>query len=1304
MDIKQLFEKANRGYIPIYPLTNMNSILDDDNSVSLADILNKYNHIYLTYNTSKEITRNIIPNAFRRYGLFISYEFENKLYTEYFKGSNVDSQTDKWSKSEYWEYVPDLQFVQDAASRIPNGAILPEHLSYSLQQLLSKHHTITNFVDDEDLTTKDCGIIKFKDKDYKPILASGKGYKILRKNWINNVNLLTSEMINLSNTIYEIRYDFDLNGETITLPENTSLLFKGGSLNNGTIEFNKGTIIGIDKFSDGGDVSFTGNFAKGLIMAFEDTPKWWNGANWVSFVSDDSSTIKDAEVTKVNTVSTTASATAKIEDNIVKFTFDIPKGDKGDQGLKGTDGVNGKDGKDGIDGSSCITFRILKRSNTTPQTPIGGSYNPATDIFTPPLDWNITDAGTGILWGSDGGFNTVSGQQVVKWTKPYRLSGEDGKDGTDGVSTEYIYYRVTNESFKPETPSLSPDINDYVPEGWSDNPKGITDTFRVEYISSRKKDKTTNIWGKWSEPVIWSKWGQNGQDGDGVEYIYTLTDNSTAPDKPTVSENVDEYIPSKGDNPYEWTDDPTGISEEHKFEWVCTRKKKNNVWGAWSNVALWARYGEKGEKGDSAQSYYTWIKYADSLGDNGYPNEMYDTPKSSTNYIGIKYNNITPIEGTNPMSYTWSQWRGPQGIKGDKGDDGTSIKIKGSVSDSSKLPVSASDGDCWLTEDNNHVHVWNGSKWVDLGEFKGADGKSAYLHIAYSTSADGSENFSTSDSTGRSYIGILVDNNIADSQNYKDYTWSRFKGDKGDKGDEGPQGPTGPQGPAGKQGVSGIPGISIYVRYSLGSETAYLGTSDLSGNVEEPEGWSETVPTTSSSYPYLWCIQGRKVYSDNTNYTFSWGKPFRLTGQKGLYGQDGKRGQLVYPMGIYDVDTIYITDDNKAPYVLDTIDNNFYVLNVKGRWVGNEQGNKSPSQTVDSNGNGTFWTRFDAFEAIYTKVGIIANGLIGSAVFNGDYMFSQQGVNPQANNAKSFNYQEFNPDDPYSSTATFLPNIMLNLNTGDAHFATGKIKMLANGTVYIDGNIVEKCNFLNYSSSTGSLQLSNTCKNYIITGATQKVTLLLQYKDEFVESYMSEFNIYNLSGQNIILKPSPTITGTEKITIINDTVLNFNLYGNKDSQRLILSGKNNLVYESSGSRDNFNTGLLFPKTIKPSSSRVILSGEVIGTFNDEAGGDLYSVEMKIYGNNEFTSNDVTCEIGSASSNIIFKFSKNLPSVFYSILITPYCYPSQTELNNWAIDNNYGKKIDGFKLSRYGSWKFTSGTHKVPLFDFSIIMQ
>lgn len=55
-------------------------------------------------------------------------------------------------------------------------------------------------------------------------------------------NLLTPIMINQPNTIYEIRYDFDLNGETIEMQEGCTLKFCGGSLKNGQITGNNSVV------------------------------------------------------------------------------------------------------------------------------------------------------------------------------------------------------------------------------------------------------------------------------------------------------------------------------------------------------------------------------------------------------------------------------------------------------------------------------------------------------------------------------------------------------------------------------------------------------------------------------------------------------------------------------------------------------------------------------------------------------------------------------------------------------------------------------------------------------------------------------------------------------------------------------------------------------------------------------------------------------------------------------------------------------------------------------------------------------
>lgn len=60
-------------------------------------------------------------------------------------------------------------------------------------------------------------------------------------------NILTAVMLNQSNTIYEIRYDFDLNGENIEMQEGCTLKFCGGSLKNGSIKFNSTELAGTPK-------------------------------------------------------------------------------------------------------------------------------------------------------------------------------------------------------------------------------------------------------------------------------------------------------------------------------------------------------------------------------------------------------------------------------------------------------------------------------------------------------------------------------------------------------------------------------------------------------------------------------------------------------------------------------------------------------------------------------------------------------------------------------------------------------------------------------------------------------------------------------------------------------------------------------------------------------------------------------------------------------------------------------------------------------------------------------------------------
>lgn len=96
-------------------------------------------------------------------------------------------------------------------------------------------------------------------------------------------NILTSNMISQPNTIYEIRYDFDLNGETIQMKEGCTLKFEGGSLNNGILKCNN-TIINNANFVVLNNCSFSGTLLSEYVR-----PEWFGAIG--NGIADDSNAI-----------------------------------------------------------------------------------------------------------------------------------------------------------------------------------------------------------------------------------------------------------------------------------------------------------------------------------------------------------------------------------------------------------------------------------------------------------------------------------------------------------------------------------------------------------------------------------------------------------------------------------------------------------------------------------------------------------------------------------------------------------------------------------------------------------------------------------------------------------------------------------------------------------------------------------------------------------------------------------------------------------------------------------------------------
>lgn len=199
--------------------------------------------------------------------------------------------------------------------------------------------------------------------------------------------------------------------------------------------------------------------------------------------------------------------------------------------------------------------------------------------------------------------------QYGTWTNPFQITGENGKAGEDGKYTEFIYRQFENKQtwnnnrYDPSKWEIS-NVPDYTgPAGelqWNDHPNGVTDKIKFEYVSSRKFNGTT--FTKFSTPVIWSNWGEKGQDGDGYEYIYKVFTeeqiwlNDYANPAYWDANQTDEYLGPTG---YEWSDDPQSVTPSEKFQYCAVRKKINGVWGKFSTPTIWGTYGigEPGPQG-----------------------------------------------------------------------------------------------------------------------------------------------------------------------------------------------------------------------------------------------------------------------------------------------------------------------------------------------------------------------------------------------------------------------------------------------------------------------------------------------------------------------------------------------------------------------------------------------------------------------------------------------------------------------------------------------------------------------------------
>lgn len=150
---------------------------------------------------------------------------------------------------------------------------------------------------------------------------------------------------------------------------------------------------------------------------------------------------------------------------------------------------------------------------------------------------------------------------------------------------------------------------------------------------------------------------------------------------------------------------------------------------------------------------------------------------------------------------------------------------------------------------------------VGLKGEKGEDGKTSYIHIAYSNSSDGGVDFSTTDPTNRSFMGSYSDFNMLDSTDPSKYEWQRVKGDSG------------------KDGIAGKDGVGL-------KSTSIMYAASTSASTAPSTGWTAQVPNVAEG-SYLWT----KTVWDYTDSTSETGYSVARMGADGDRGQDGIAGK-----------------------------------------------------------------------------------------------------------------------------------------------------------------------------------------------------------------------------------------------------------------------------------------------------------------------------------------------------------------------------------------------------------------------------
>lgn len=447
--------------------------------------------------------------------------------------------------------------------------------------------------------------------------------------------------------------------------------------------------------------------------------------------------------------------------NLVMLTGIGEKGEAGSQGIQGPKGETGAAGK----GRNIMCYCGLDSGITPTRANVkGGKFYPNQWKIEYPTDptgvctWqDSNEFGSGkVVWMTNADFPSSTGDspseavtpvtktdshgQTYTWATPIQISGPKGDNGADGDNIEFVYKRAHKRTDPvPSRPTGTTEAEAEA-QGWTDHPLGIVgdsdnpdENWRVEYMCQHIKDPDTKQWGEFSEPILWASWGEDGNDGDGIEYIFAITQDYSAPGnvpKSTDARLADhwqdpeiwDYIKEHGLESYytPWTDDPSDVSSGEPYEWVCIRRSKwdaaneHSVYSEFGDPVLWAHWGKDGEKGNDGTSVDIRDQ-ADTLG------KLLKKLGNNVPQVGFSY----AIGTDGKRVYVWME------------QDST-YHVGRSEYTPPMTPATWYDKPDSEIYNRYYYKKDNKNYWfTDCGSFYGEPGENAYLHIKYATDYTG---------------------------------------------------------------------------------------------------------------------------------------------------------------------------------------------------------------------------------------------------------------------------------------------------------------------------------------------------------------------------------------------------------------------------------------------------------------------------------------------------------------------------------------------------------------------------------------